>query len=55
MSASLVRDIPGAIALVPASKVPPGVKVLRIDGKRPGEPGYPLVASVAPKGEKGHR
>lgn len=45
MSASLVRDIPGAIALVPAGKVPPGVKVLRIDGKRPGEAGYPLVAS----------
>jgi hypothetical protein len=33
MSASLVREIPQ------------GVKVLRIDGKLPGDSGYPLVAS----------
>jgi hypothetical protein len=45
MSASLVRVIPGAIALVPANQIPEGVKVLRIDGKKPGEAGYPLVAS----------
>ncbi len=45
MSASLVRVIPGAIALVPANRIPPGVKVLRIDGKKPGQKGYPLVAS----------
>lgn len=45
MSASLVRGIPGAIALVPADRIPEGVKVLRIDGKKPGEAGYPLVAS----------
>jgi hypothetical protein len=43
MSASLARVIPGAIALVPANRIPEGVKVLRIDGKRPGESGYPLV------------
>ncbi|HEX3128435.1 MAG TPA: hypothetical protein VH394_13980 [Thermoanaerobaculia bacterium] len=43
MSASLVREIPGAIALVPVNRIPPGVKVLRIDGKAPGEAGYPLV------------
>lgn len=43
MSASLARVIPGAIALVPAGSIPEGVKVLRIDGKRPGEKGYPLV------------
>lgn len=43
MSASLAREIPGAIALVPADRIPEGVKVLRIDGKRPGESGYPLV------------
>jgi len=42
MSASLVREIPGAIALVPATRIPPGVKVLRIDGKYPGEAGYGL-------------
>ncbi|HKH48736.1 MAG TPA: hypothetical protein VKM72_29065 [Thermoanaerobaculia bacterium] len=45
MSASLARVIPGAIALVPADRIPPGVKVLRIDGKKPGQAGYPLVAS----------
>jgi ABC-type phosphate transport system substrate-binding protein len=45
MSASLVREIPGAIALVSAYKIPSGVKVLRIDGKRPGQSGYPLVTS----------
>jgi hypothetical protein len=43
MSADLVRDIPGAIALVPADRIPRGVKVLRIDGRSPGEPGYPLL------------
>lgn len=45
MSASLARDLPGAIALVPADKVPHGVKVLRIDGKLPGDASYPLVTS----------
>jgi ABC-type phosphate transport system substrate-binding protein len=43
MSASLVREIPGAIALVPADRIPRGVKVLRIDGRSPGEEGYPLL------------
>jgi ABC-type phosphate transport system substrate-binding protein len=43
MSASLVREIPGAIALVPADRIPRGVKVLRIDGRSPGEAGYPLL------------
>ena len=43
MSAGLVREIPGAIALVPANRIPRGVKVLRIDGRRPGEAGYPLL------------
>jgi hypothetical protein len=45
MSASLVREIPGAIALVPLDRIPPGVKILRIDGRQPGESGYPLNAS----------
>ena len=43
MSADLVREIPGAVALVPADRIPRGVKVLRIDGRRPGEAGYPLL------------
>ena len=42
MSADLVREIPGAIALVPANRIPRGVKVLRIDGRSPGQAGYPL-------------
>lgn len=46
MSASLARGIPGAIALVPVDKIPEGVKVLRIDGKQPGESGYPLVVQT---------
>ena len=40
---SLVREIPGAIALVSVDKIPKGVKVIRIDGKQPGEVGYPLA------------
>lgn len=43
MSAGLVREIPGAIALVPANRIPRGVKVLRIDGRTPGQTGYPLL------------
>lgn len=42
MSADLVREIPGAIALVPADRIPRGVKVLRIDGRSPDQAGYPL-------------
>ena len=33
---------PGAIGFLTASEVKPGVKVLRIDGRLPGEPGYKL-------------
>jgi len=36
----LVGVIDGAIAVVALSDVPEGMKVLRIDGKLPGEPGY---------------
>ena len=38
----LVRAIPGAVAFVDSSEVPKGLKVLRIDGRLPGEKGYPL-------------
>jgi hypothetical protein len=34
--------IPGSITFVLASAVTPGTKVLRIDGKLPSDPGYPL-------------
>jgi ABC-type phosphate transport system substrate-binding protein len=42
MATELVAVIPGAVAFVDAAKVPPGLKVLKIDGKAPGEKGYPL-------------
>jgi hypothetical protein len=42
MANELVTAIPGAITFVPASTVGPGVKVVRIDGRLPGESGYPL-------------
>jgi hypothetical protein len=38
----LVAAVPGAVAFVDASVVPKGLKVLRIDGRLPGEKGYPL-------------
>jgi phosphate transport system substrate-binding protein len=33
---------PGAVALVSLQDVKPGMKVVRVDGHLPGEPGYPL-------------
>jgi hypothetical protein len=38
----LVSVIPGAIALMHAPDVRPGLKVVRVDGRLPGESGYPL-------------
>ena len=42
MAAELLRAVPGAISLMEAANVPSGVKVLTIEGKRPGDAGYPL-------------
>lgn len=42
MAINLVSAIRGSITFVPLSAVTPDVKVLRIDGKLPSEPGYPL-------------
>jgi ABC-type phosphate transport system substrate-binding protein len=42
MALSLVSAIRGSITFVPLSAVTQEVKVLRIDGKLPSEPGYPL-------------
>jgi hypothetical protein len=42
MADELVAAIPGSIAFVDATEVPKTLKVLRIDGKLPGEKGYPL-------------
>jgi len=38
----LTAGIPGAISFVNADHVPRGLKVLKIDGRSPGEKGYPL-------------
>jgi len=37
-----VAATPGSIAAVDATKIPKGLKVLRIDGRLPGESGYRL-------------
>lgn len=42
MAGELVTVIPGAIAFVPAGDVMPGAKVVRINGRLPGQTGYPL-------------
>lgn len=43
LAKKLVARIPGAIAVVPASEADVTVKVLRVGGRLPGSPGYPLV------------
>jgi len=42
MANELVTAIPGAIAFIDARDVRPGTKVLRVDGRLPGDAGYPL-------------
>ncbi len=42
MALELVTAIRGAITFVQASAVLPGAKVVRVDGKLPGDSGYPL-------------
>ena len=42
MAVELVQAIPGSIAFVEAGQTPKGLKILKIDGKSPGEKGYPL-------------
>jgi ABC-type phosphate transport system substrate-binding protein len=42
MTRELVNAIPGSIAFLPASEVGPDMKVLRIDGRLPGDAGYPI-------------
>ncbi|HXU16891.1 MAG TPA: hypothetical protein VN708_17285 [Terriglobales bacterium] len=42
MANELVSAIPGAIAFIDAREVRPGAKIVRVDGKLPGEPGYQL-------------
>lgn len=42
MAINLVDNVPGSITFVLASAVTQSSKVLRIDGKLPSDPGYPL-------------
>src|SRR5579871_537681 len=42
MATELVSAIPGSVAFVEAAEVPKGLKVLKIEGKLPGEKGYAL-------------
>jgi ABC-type phosphate transport system substrate-binding protein len=42
MQKEAIGAFPGAIALVTLGDVKPGMKVLKVDGHSPGEPGYPL-------------
>jgi hypothetical protein len=42
-TAELLTIITGAVGLMRADEVPQGLKILRVDGKNPGDPGYPLV------------
>ena len=38
----LLAAVPGSIAVIEAGKVRPGLKVIRVDGRLPGESGYAL-------------
>jgi hypothetical protein len=42
MAADVLTAVPGSVAVVDTTQVPKGLKVLTIDGKLPGQPGYPL-------------
>jgi hypothetical protein len=42
MAENLVNQVPGALTFVSATPGNRNLKIIRIDGKLPGEPGYPL-------------
>jgi hypothetical protein len=42
MQMESLKVFPGAISLVIARDLKPGIKVIRVDGRLPGEAGYPL-------------
>lgn len=42
MTKELLSAIPGGIAFLAAKDVGPGLRIVKVDGKLPGEPGYPL-------------
>lgn len=47
LAKKVAARIPGAIAIVPTAAVDATVKVLRVNGRLPGSPGYPLVARTS--------
>jgi hypothetical protein len=42
MAAELASAVPGAVAFVEATQVPKGLKIVKINGKLPGDKEYPL-------------
>jgi hypothetical protein len=42
MALELAATVPGAVAFIPSVQPPKNLKVLKVDGKLPGERGYPL-------------
>jgi hypothetical protein len=42
MATELIAALPGSVSFVDTDEVPKGLKVLKIDGKLPGDAGYPL-------------
>jgi hypothetical protein len=42
MQKEAIRAFPGALSLVSAKDVKPGMKVIRVDGLLPGDAGYPI-------------
>ena len=42
MATELSASIPGAMAFVDSSQVPKSLKILKVNGLLPGQPGYPL-------------
>lgn len=48
LMARIVARIPSSIGYLADGPLPPGVKVLRVDGLPPGHPRYPLLARSSP-------
>ena len=42
MTNALLSQVPGSIGFMDAKSVGPGLKIVKVNGKLPGEPGYPL-------------
>ena len=48
-AAAVVRRNIGALTVLPADQIPTGVRVLPVDGKKPGDKGYRLVGKKTPR------